>query len=109
MVVNKQVLSQTTQKIIQVAAVVGAITVIFGAYTFYINNVWKPKVEVLSVDFIQGIAKVKIGKDIIDIFGDASFQAANGGDWGIKFGSTNGKYDSLELTKKGLVVEYLKR
>jgi len=107
--INKQILSQTTQKIIQVAALVGAVTVIFGAYSFYINNVWKPKVEVLSVDFIKGIAQVKIGKDLIDIFGDASFQVANAGDWGIKFGSTNGKYDSLELTKKGLVVEYLKR
>jgi len=107
--ISKESLSKTTNHIIQVAAIVGAITVIFGAYSFYINNIWKPKVEVLSVDFIKGVAQVKIGSHIIDIFGDATFQLSNGGDWGIKFGSTNGKYDSLELTKKGLVVEYLKR
>jgi hypothetical protein len=36
-----------------------------------------------------------------------------GGDWGIKFGGkvSDGKfgYDRLELTKKGMVVEYLKK
>jgi len=101
-------LNKTTQVIIKFAAVVGAITVIAGGYTFYLNNIWKPKVSVISVDFVKGIAKIKVGgSKIVDIYGDASFSI--GGDWGIQFGKTNNIYDSLDLTKNGMVVEYLKR
>ena len=101
--------NKTTQKIIEIAAVIGAITVIIGGYSFYINNFWKPKVQIVSVDFTKGTAEVKVGTSVIDIYGDALFQVSSGGNWGIKFGSTNGVYDSLELTKNGMVVEYLKR
>lgn len=104
----KSGLGKTNQRILQIAAVVGAITVIAGGYSFFLNNIWKPKVSVVSVDFTKGIAKVRVGgSKIIDIYGDAVFSI--GGDWGIQLGKTNNVYDSIDLIKKGMVVEYLKR
>jgi len=105
-------ISKATDTIIKLAAVVGAITVIAGGYTFYLNNLWRPVVKVLEVDFTKGTAKVQLENGtVIDIYGDALFMI--GGDWGIKFGGkiVDGKfgYDRLELTKKGMVVEYLKK
>lgn len=100
-------LSEGNKTLLKIAAVVGAITVIAGGYNFYLSNFWKPSVEVLSVDFEKGIASLMVGDKKIEIYGDAVFQV--GGDWGIKFGQTNGRYDSLQLTKKGMVVQYLKR
>lgn len=104
--------SKTSDIIIKIAAFVGAVTVIGGAYTYYLNNIWKPKVGVLSVDFDQGLAKVRVGSTEFDVFGDATFLINTFGDWGIRFGTTKGSargYDRLELTKKNMVVEYLKR
>lgn len=104
-------LSKTTNLLIQIAAVVGAITVLAGGYTFYLNYVWKPKIEVLDVDFENATAKLKFGNKTLDLEGDALFLL--GGDWGIKFGSTkkNGtlSYDRIELVRKGMVYEYLKK
>jgi hypothetical protein len=107
-------LGDTGNVLLKVAGIVGAITVIAGGYTFYLNHLWKPKIEVLEVDFEKGKAKVKMGGNwgkILDIDGDTLFLLA--GDWGIKFGTIlqDGKtvYDRLELVRKGMVYEYLKR
>jgi len=44
-----------------------------------------------------------------EIFGDTNFYL--GGDWSIKLGSVNldsgDKYDTIQLMKRGAVVEYL--
>lgn len=104
-------LSKTTNVLLQIAAVVGAITVLAGGYTFYLNYVWKPKIEVLEVDFKNSTAKLKFGRKTLELEGDALFLL--GGDWGIKFGSTNKAgttiYDRIELVRKGMVYEYLKK
>jgi len=104
-------LSKTTNALIQIAAVVGAITVLAGGYTFYLNYIWKPKVEVLEVDFNEATAKLKFGRKTLELEGDALFLL--GGDWGIQFGSTNKSgstiYDRIELIRKGMVYEYLKK
>lgn len=102
-------LTKTTNTIIQIAAVVGAITVIAGGYTWYINNIWKPKVEVISTDFNNGEAQFKYKDKIYKIDGDAVYWL--NGDWGIRLGQTvvnsNLQYDRIELLKKNMVVEYL--
>jgi hypothetical protein len=96
--------------ILKVVAVASVITALAGAYYFFVNNVWKPKVKVLSVDFDNGFATVEMpfGRKV-DIYGDSQFLI--GGDWGVKFGTVNkaGKtsYENLQLLKKGLVEEYL--
>jgi hypothetical protein len=104
-------LSKTTNALIQTAAIVGAIIALAGGYIFYRNYLWKPKVEVLEVDFNEATAKLKFGKKTLELEGDALFLL--GGDWGIKFGSTNKSgstvYDRIELVRKGMVYEYLKK
>jgi len=108
---GRSYVSKTSDVIIKIAAIVGAATVLAGAYTYYLNNIWKPDVEVLSVDFEKAVALVKVGGKEIYVYGDATFLINTFGDWGIRFGSTRGTnyYDRLELTKKAMVVEYLKR
>jgi hypothetical protein len=104
-------ISKTTNVLLQIAAVVGAITILAGGYTFYLNYVWKPKVEITEVDFNNATAKLKFGKKKLELEGDALFLL--GGDWGIKFGSTKKGdslvYDRIELVRKGMVYEYLKK
>lgn len=104
-------LSKTTNVLLQIAAIVGAITVLAGGYTFYLNYVWKPKIEVTEVDFNNATAKLKFGSKTLELEGDALFLL--GGDWGIKFGSTKKGgslvYDRIELIRKGMVYEYLKK
>lgn len=102
-------LTKTNQIIIKVAAIIGAITVIAGGYTFYLNYLWKPKVEVVSVDFNQGILEFKFQGKTVQVFGDSNYYLA--GDWSIQLGSTKlnsgSKYDRIQLLKKNMVVEYL--
>jgi len=96
--------------VLKVVAVATVITALAGAYYFFVNNVWKPNVKVLSVDFLNGFATVEMpfGRKV-DIYGDSQFLI--GGDWGVKFGTINksGKtsYENLQLLKHGLVEEYL--
>lgn len=96
--------------VLKVVAIATIFTALGGAYYFFINNVWKPNVKVLNVDFDNGFATVELpfGKKV-DIYGDSQFLI--NGDWGVKFGSINkeGKvsYENIQLLKHGLVVEYL--
>ena len=99
-----------SELVLKVVAFATVITALSGAYYFFVNNVWKPKVTVLNADFDNGFATVQLpfGKKV-DIYGDSQFLI--GGDWGIKFGTINkaGKtsYENIQLLKHGLVVEYL--
>jgi len=104
-------ITKGTRTLVRIAAVVGAITVIAGGYTFYLNNIWKPNVKVLLVDFTKGYAELLFeGKKLI-LEGDAIVLLD--GDWGIKFGTVleNNQliYKSIILTKKGMLVDILKR
>jgi len=96
--------------VLKVVAVATVITALAGAYYFFLNNVWKPKVKVLSVDFANGFATLELpfGRKV-DIYGDSQFLIS--GDWGVRFGTINksGKvsYENIQLLKHGLVDEYL--
>lgn len=104
-------LSKTNDTIIKIAAIVGAITIIAGGYTWYLNNIWKPHIEVLSVDFENGTAQLKHKNKIIELEGDAVYWID--ADWGLRLGvileDGGSRYERVELLKKGMVVEYLKR
>jgi hypothetical protein len=99
-----------SELVLKVVAVATVITALAGAYYFFVNNVWKPRVKVLSVDFLNGFATVEMpfGRKV-DIYGDSQFII--GGDWGVKFGTVNksGKtsYENLQLLKRNMVEEYL--
>jgi peroxiredoxin len=96
--------------VLKIVAVATVITALAGAYYFFVNNVWKPNVKVLSVDFANGFATLELpfGRKV-DIYGDSQFLI--GGDWGVRFGTVikSGKvsYENLQLLKHGLVDEYL--
>ena len=111
MAINPTTAFQNQSKIVlKVVAIATVITALGGAYFFFINNVWKPNVKVLSVDFENGFATVEMpfGR-IVNIYGDSQFLISGG--WGVKFGTVNrgGKlsYENLQLLKNGLVDEYL--
>jgi hypothetical protein len=107
---GKSPFERETKFVLKVVAVASVITALAGAYYFFINNVWKPKVKVLSVDFVNGFATVEMpfGRKV-DIYGDSQFLIS--GDWGVKFGTVNKagatSYENLQLLRKGLVEEYL--
>jgi len=109
--VLKLKLTKTNDIIIKAAAIVGAITVIAGGYTFYINNIWKPNVKVTDVNFEQGMLQFTFAGKTYEIFGDTNFYL--GGDWSVKLGNINldsgSKYDTIQLSKRGMVVEYLNK
>jgi hypothetical protein len=104
-------LSKTTNVLLSIAGVVGAVTIIAGGYTWYLNTIWKPTVKVIEVDFENGKAKLEFRGKTIDLEGDAVYWLR--ADWGIKFGnivsSGKSKYDRLELLKNKMVVEYIQK
>jgi hypothetical protein len=106
MIIDPKAFEKEREIILKVVAVATVITALAGAYYFFVNNVWKPKVKVLSVDFDNGFATIEMpfGKKV-DIYGDSQFLI--GGDWGVKFGTVNkgGKvsYENIQLLKRNLV------
>lgn len=106
---ESSVLSKTTSTLIQVAAVIAAITVIAGTYSFYIGNLWYPKVKVLEYAPEIGVASVQVNNKIINLEGDEPFLIK--GDWGVKLGRKNvgsrQEYDGLYLIKKGMIFQKL--
>ena len=105
----KSGLTKTSDRLVKIGAVIGALTVIAGGYTWWLNNFWKPEVEITFVDFTKGEAKIRYKKKIIDLIGDSVFWI--NADWGVRFGNIikDGKitYNRIELVKKGMVVEYV--
>jgi hypothetical protein len=103
-------LSEAQKKILGVASFSVAILALFNAWAFYKNNIWQPSIEVVDVDYKNGIANLIIdGKPFI-LKGDSSYLI--GYDWGIKFGYTyiksNRVYDRIEVLKRDMVHKVLR-
>jgi hypothetical protein len=99
-------LSRGEEILLKVASVGAAVLGVVAVYSFYKNSIWKPKVNVKSVDFKKGIAELEINGKPFVLRGDSSYLIAF--DWGIKFGTTfkpNGvrAYDRIEILKRNLV------
>jgi hypothetical protein len=104
--------SKGQKYLLQVAGISAAIIALTNVYAYYKSNIWHPRVEVKSVDFKNGIAKVIINGKERTIKGDSPYFIA--ADWAIKFGYTfkgNGQrvYDRIEITKKGAVDSVIKK
>ena len=102
---------KTSQILLRVAALSTATLAVIGVYTFYRNNIWHPKVEVLDVDFKNGIAHLKVNGKPFTLRGDSQYLVA--ANYGVKFGYTyleNGKrvYDRIEILMNGLVSSVIK-
>lgn len=96
--------------LLQIAAISTAALALFGVYTFYRNEIWKPTIVVKDVDFGNGIANLLInGRDFV-LRGDSEYLISY--DWGIKFGSTTTStkrvYDRIEITKRGKVQKVIR-
>jgi hypothetical protein len=107
-------LTRTTDIFLKTAAIIAGVTALAGGYAFVLNYVWKPKVVVVTADYDNGTATLKVGTlfiKMIDISGDTIYQLS--GDWGVRFGTVlQGSklvYNRIELVRKGMVVEYLKK
>jgi hypothetical protein len=106
--------SKGTDVLLKGAAIAAAIVSLGAAYSFFMSYVYKPKLEVLSVDFGIGKARISvlgIFPQIIEIDGDTTYQIV--GDWGVRLASTliegTSKYNRIELVRKNMVVEYLNK
>ena len=102
----------TGVKILSTVAIIAtSVLALAGAHAYYKNFIWRPKVYVLSVDFDAGIATLTVnGKNRI-LYGNATIYA--GAEWGVRFGTINNNenittYDTLEIVRKGLVMDTLK-
>jgi hypothetical protein len=99
-------ISKGEEILLKVASVGAALLGIVAVYSFYKNNIWKPKVNVKKVDFPNGIAELELNGKPFILRGDSSYLIAF--DWGIKFGFTvkaNGQrvYDRIEILKRNMV------
>lgn len=107
-------LSRGTDVLIKGAAIAAAIVSLGAGYSFFMSYVYKPKLEVIEVDFGIGKARIRvlgIFPQIIEIDGDTTYQIV--GDWGVRLASTiiggTSKYNRIELVRKNMVVEYLNK
>lgn len=105
-------LSQGEEWLLKAASIGAAVLGVFAVYSFYRNNIWHPKIRVISVDYGKGVAELEINGEPFTLRGDSSYLIAF--DWGIKFGFTptaDGKriYDRIEILKRGLVHSVLDR
>ena len=70
-------LEKENKLVLKVVAFATVITALAGAYFFLVNNVWKPKVKVISADFENGFATLELPfGETIDINGDSEFLAS---------------------------------
>jgi len=86
-------LSEAQKKILAIGSFSVALLALFNAYAFYKNNLWQPTIEVVDVDYKNGIANLIINGKPFVLRGDSSYLI--GYDWGIKVGYTYVKYNRV--------------
>lgn len=107
-VLNKN--ASTVRAISTVALIITSLIAIGGGYIWFYTNVWKPRIEIISVDFDKAICQLRInGKEKV-LYGNAILSAGAG--WGIRFGTTQTgdieRYNTVELVKEDRVYEIFK-
>lgn len=85
----------------RVAAVILALTAIGGGYAFYRNVIWRPNVNVVSVNWNNQIADLLISGKQKKLYGNSVLWIS--GKWGVRFGYTNGIANRVELVQDDLV------
>lgn len=103
---NKFDISKGEEWLLKAAAIGAALLGLVSVYNFYKNNIWHPKIEVVNIDYKNGVAELIINNRPFMLKGDSSYLINN--DWGIKFGFTqkpNGLrvYDRIEVLKRNMV------
>lgn len=98
-------LSKTSNTILKTAAIVGAITVLAGAYNFYMANFWIPNVKVLDINKEGNYVTVLSGGKEINLIGDDIFLIK--ADWGLRLvdGDVSSKNILIQIYKRGMVFQ----
>ncbi len=91
----------------KIAGFITTISIIGGAYYYYRTTIWRPTVQVLSTDWNNGIATIKVGNNkIITLYKNQT--VAIGGDFGVKFsGDDDTSINRIELYKNWLTYSVL--
>jgi hypothetical protein len=77
------------------------------AYVFFVNNIYRPSVSVVSVNYESGTAEIKVGNRQKTVYAGSILSVGLIGEWGISFAGTNNGYDRLELVKNGMTYKVL--
>jgi len=97
-------ISNRTSALNKLIAVFGPIAILIGGGVWYMNNVWRPKVTLTTVDYEKQTATLNInGKDRV-LYAGSTVSAGFG--WGVRFGNSSyleEKYDRIEVVKNDLV------
>lgn len=102
-----QVLTQQTKRLNKFIAIATPIAIVVGGAFWYYQNVWRPNVKVVQVDYETGIAIVTIGRKRKTILAGSVTSA--GGGWGVRFAPfySDEKPTRIELVKNDLVYRVL--
>ena len=84
-------LSKGEEALLKVAAFSTAILAIVGILNFYKSDLWKPKVQFISVDYDNAFAELLINGKKKIIKGESPYSISYLGNtnWAIKFGASN--------------------
>lgn len=85
-------------------SVATTLSVLGGAFFLVYNNLWKPYVTVIDVDWQKGFADIHVNGKAVQLVKNAKVTA--GGDWAVRFNASSGdmeKLDRIELVKGDVV------
>lgn len=94
-----------------IAIIITSSIAIAGGYVWYRSNIWKPTIEIISVDFTNAVCHLLINGTEKTLYGNSTLAA--GATWGVRFGTTSQagneySYDTIELVKDDRVYEIYK-
>lgn len=104
-------ISRGEEMLLKAASIGAAILGVVAVYSFYKNNIWKPKIVVKKVDYPNAYAELEINGKPFIVRGDSSYLISY--DWGVRLGFTpkaDGKRyaDRIEVLKRNLVKDVLR-
>ncbi len=90
----------------RIAAVAGVFAGLGVLYWFFMDNVYRPTVKIISVDYEKGIAVVEMAGTVRTLYSGSKLSA--GGHWSVQFsGPDFGKYTRVELVKNDITYQVL--
>jgi hypothetical protein len=104
-------LSKGEEILLKSASIGAAVLGIVSIYTFYRNNLWKPKIAVTKIDFKNSYAELEINGKPFVLRGDSSYLISY--DWGVRLGFTpkvdgTRVADRIEVLKRNMVQDVLR-
>lgn len=90
----------------RIAAIFGVLAALGIGYNFIMDNIYKPSVKIVSVDYVKKIATLNMAGVTRTLYAGSILSA--GGHWGVRFaGPEFGVYDRVELIKGDITYKVL--